>query len=608
MVCSKAILLLGAGIMQVPLMFAIKKHGYTVIACDMNAQAVGQAYCDLFWNIDISDAEAIIQKISHAPYTIHAVVTTATDFSYVVAKVAKHCNLFGLSPQVAKNFVFKDTMRTVLWDAGVSVPQFTILNEAAIKSKSYVENANDLGYPIVIKPIHNMGARGVQKVYSDKQIHEAIDHALMFSKEKNSLIMEKNLEGPELSIDALLYNGTLYMLGIADRHVYFSPYCIELGHSIPSALPKEMVEASCQEVKKAVLALGMKEGICKADVIFHKGKPYIGELAARLSGGYMSGWTSPHYFRTNITHLAVSLALKKPIPIQAIEKIHTQSFASNTIDSALIESTGERALMGLPGKITAIRATPDISACMRKSNTFSQHYFYTYHHKKYYYCPDQCNYQQCNYHRGKVFAVYVHNRVGATSCLPKNNTHRIASILIKAQDTASIHHIAAHTISDIFVDVEINEEANMFLYSLQHEYQKSTWRCFPLDTISQQLEQDNTIATRESVYDNKHMLHFLHTALQETALPLTIAHKTSFVAYAKQQFGTWTFCSLYDALQIAIEKNLLSIHYAPSTTLSKEAQVFQQCIWRSFLRAGWQGLYYTRKLIQQCPQEIISYL
>ena len=603
MTYPKAIVVLGAGVMQTPLIFAVKKYGYAVIACDINANAVGRVHCDEFWNINLSNTNAIIKKILTTSFSVHAVLTVATDFSYAVAKIADECKLPGLSLKAAKNFVFKHNMRKVLQNAGVFVPQFKILYEDTIKTKKYVDIACSLGYPVVIKPLHNMGARGVQKVYSNIQIHEAIRNALMYSK-KNMLIMESSLEGPELSVDALLYNNNLYILGIADRHISFSPYCVELGHSMPSSLPKSMIEISCQEIKKATVALGMKEGICKADVIFHKDKPYIGELAARLSGGYMSGWTSAYYCRKNITHLAVSIALKKRIPITIIEKIHKQAFSTKIADTKntdIVANTGERAVIGLPGKIIAIRTNTYINRCLKESNTFPQNYFYTYSHAHDYYPLGKHG------NKGKVFAIYLHKKVGDISCFPKNNTQKIASILIKAKNLSDMNYIAAHTISDIFIDIKINQEANDFLYSLQSKHQLSSWRCFPLDanTIAQILENNGETL---SIKNKQNMLQFLYTIVQKKVYELTVTNKEYFISYAKQCFGTWTFCSLYDALQIAIKRKFLHINYTDHNNISKEAYVFQQCIWRSFLRAGWQGLYYTRKLIQQCPQEFFNYV
>ena len=46
-----------------------------------------------------------------------------------------------------------------------------------------------------------------------------------------------------------------------------------------------------KEFEKGVKALGLSWGAAKGDVKYSRGRAVIGEIASRLSGGYMSGWT-----------------------------------------------------------------------------------------------------------------------------------------------------------------------------------------------------------------------------------------------------------------------------------------------------------------------------
>ena len=54
--------------------------------------------------------------------------------------------------------------------------------------------------------------------------------------------MEEYLEGPEFSLDALVYNGEVEIYGIADRHIFFPPYFIEMGHTLPSDASDDILE------------------------------------------------------------------------------------------------------------------------------------------------------------------------------------------------------------------------------------------------------------------------------------------------------------------------------------------------------------------------------
>ena len=67
----------------------------------------------------------------------------------------------------------------------------------------------------------------------------------------------------------------------------------------------ELIECFARGVK----ALGLTEGAAKADIKYTKKGPEIGEIAARLSGGYMSGWTFPYSSDFFLTKEALKIAL-----------------------------------------------------------------------------------------------------------------------------------------------------------------------------------------------------------------------------------------------------------------------------------------------------------
>ena len=74
----------------------------------------------------------------------------------------------------------------------------------------------------------------------------------------------------------------------------------------------------------------------------------IGEIAARLSGGYMSGWTFPYASGINLTRQALLLALGQKPEIPA-EDVVPQKFCA------------ERAWVSIPGKVAAIYGLEEAS-------------------------------------------------------------------------------------------------------------------------------------------------------------------------------------------------------------------------------------------------------
>jgi hypothetical protein len=142
-----------------------------------------------------------------------------------------------------------------------------------------------------------MGSRGCRRIDSAEELNEAAKTAIGFSRSGRA-ILEDYMEGPEFSVDAIVYHGEITICGLADRHIFFPPYFIEMGHTMPTVIEEKKQEALLDTFRAGIHALGLagKEsiGAAKGDIKLTDKGPMIGEIAARLSGGYMSGWTYPY--------------------------------------------------------------------------------------------------------------------------------------------------------------------------------------------------------------------------------------------------------------------------------------------------------------------------
>ena len=103
-------------------------------------------------------------------------------------------------------------------------------------------------------------------------------------------MVEEFLDGPQVSTESIMLDGIGYTPGFSDRNYEFldrfAPWFIENGGDLPSHLPGHIQGAVCQTVEAAGLAMGILNGNIKGDIVVNRGKPYVIELAARLSGGY----------------------------------------------------------------------------------------------------------------------------------------------------------------------------------------------------------------------------------------------------------------------------------------------------------------------------------
>ncbi len=329
----KSILILGAGVMQVPAIRIARAKGWRVIVADGNPEALAAGMGDRFEHVDLKDRDRLLEIARvHARTGLDGVFTAGTDFSTSVAWVAEHLGLPGISYQTALRATDKFLMREAFLRAGVPSPFFVSWTGAG---DPLTQLPSDLRFPLVIKPVDNMGARGVRRVDNTSEVRAACDSAMRLSR-SSRVIIEEYMKGPELSLDAVVYRGEVTVCGIADRHIFFPPHFVEMGHTIPTALDGPTVREIEAVFVAGIHALGIDNGAAKGDIKLTASGPMVGEIAARLSGGYMSGWTFPLSSGVEVTEAAMNVAVGLP---------------PGDLSPTRHRTTAERALISIPGVV-----------------------------------------------------------------------------------------------------------------------------------------------------------------------------------------------------------------------------------------------------------------
>lgn len=305
--CGKLIMIIGAGIFQAVAAKEAKKLGLKVLSTDFNPKAPGFELSDYKALVSTSDISATVDyalKFNREVRRIDGVITVGTDVSRTVAGVADALGLTGVSPQTALCATNKARMRECFQKNNVPAPKWMEISTVQ-EAESAVAK---LGLPLVIKPVDNMGARGVRKIVSKNDIPEAFAKAVENSRTGKAII-EEFMEGPELSVDTLVYNGEVHLLTIADRHIEGDIYFVEKGHTVPSIISDETKKEVLEVMKKGIKAVGITCGASKADMKITKDGPKIGEITARLSGGYHSQFTDPLATGMRSIKAAIDIAL-----------------------------------------------------------------------------------------------------------------------------------------------------------------------------------------------------------------------------------------------------------------------------------------------------------
>jgi biotin carboxylase len=213
-VMKKTIMVIGGGLLQVPVIETAQRMGYQVIVTDYNPNALGLKHADIPIIMSTRDIEGSVRvaKSQNELTPISAVLTVGTDASMTVAAVASALNLPGIKFEDAEAATNKIKMRMRLKEHNVPCPNFLPVWSIADAKKA----CRILKFPVVIKPSDNMGARGVTRIDNRNQIADAFRLAKSASP-SGELIIEEYMEGAELSIDAVIFKGEITFTGIADR-------------------------------------------------------------------------------------------------------------------------------------------------------------------------------------------------------------------------------------------------------------------------------------------------------------------------------------------------------------------------------------------------------
>lgn len=307
----KNLLVVGGGIEAVPGLERAKQIGLHLVVSDRDPEAPGFAVADdtlLASTYDLPATVAAARRYHREVRQFDGVMCIASDIPRTVAAVAADLGLPGISEESARLSSDKLDMKLKFRRDGVPVPWFSLV-ESAARLKEIVMSR---GFPLVIKPVDSRGARGVLRLTEAVDLNWAYEFSASQSP-SGRVMVEEFLDGPQISTESIILEGVAYTPGLADRNYEFldrfAPHIIENGGDLPTRLSAEEQQATRGLIQKAATSMGVCNGVVKGDVVLHEGKPFIIELATRLSGGYFCTHEIPLSTGVDFVGCAIRLAL-----------------------------------------------------------------------------------------------------------------------------------------------------------------------------------------------------------------------------------------------------------------------------------------------------------
>ncbi|MFJ5833736.1 ATP-grasp domain-containing protein [Streptomyces sp. NPDC093089] len=237
---------------------------------------------------ETNDGEALLPFVerAHDVLRFDGVVTSCDYYLRTAAEIAGRLGLPGPTPEAVGNACRKDATRSVLAEAGLPGPRFAVCADWAEATAA----AHRIGYPLVLKPVDLCAGMFVRRVDDEAALAEAYRALAAFpvnargQRREPVVLLEELLEGPEVSVETVSYDGAVHVVGVTDKSLGGAPAFVETGHMFPAALDPADTEGAGETARRALKALGLDGVVAHTEIKLTPDGPRVVEVNPRPAG------------------------------------------------------------------------------------------------------------------------------------------------------------------------------------------------------------------------------------------------------------------------------------------------------------------------------------
>ena len=223
----KKLLVLAAGLLQIPVIKKAREMGYYVIAADDDPNAPGMALADkaiVPGGLMNEGKMVAIAKEERVDGVIHPCSEVAMN---VMGRINDELGLCGISKEIAIRATNKHLMREAFEKCGAPSPK-SILTKS--EEDAWATFCNEFDTNAILKPSRNSGSRGIAKVVKgiSKDEFVALYRRALDESRDHQVLIEQFIEGPEFSVEVIVWKGVPHVLAVTDKKTTEAPYFVEL--------------------------------------------------------------------------------------------------------------------------------------------------------------------------------------------------------------------------------------------------------------------------------------------------------------------------------------------------------------------------------------------
>lgn len=283
------VLILGAGISQLPLIKTAKEMGLYVVVVSRKGNYPGFALADKVYYEDTTSADKIVEIAQLEQ--IDGICTTGTDVAVKsIGKVVDRLGLSGVSYEAAQRSTNKWEMKQAFMEHGVRTSKFIKVRN---REEAY-QAFEALSPPLIFKALDSGASKGIVKVTDVSQADYAFDEVKKVTKVQY-FIAEEYVEGTEFGAQAFVYDNKVQFVMPHGDMMFYGDAGVPIGHYVPYHLSSAVVEDIHNQIEKSIQALRLNNCAINADFILKDQSVYVLEIGGRAGATCLPELVSTFY-------------------------------------------------------------------------------------------------------------------------------------------------------------------------------------------------------------------------------------------------------------------------------------------------------------------------